>query len=75
MKIRKNIQASEELCQDTNVSECQFCEPSDSCEVDPKEAARNHVKIAIDELCKVAKEDEIAKESIANLAVVLVDLM
>ena len=50
MKIRKTIQASEELCQDTSVSECQFCEPSDSCEVDPKEAARNHVKIAIDEL-------------------------
>lgn len=37
--------------------------------------ATKHIKCAIDALGKDAKEDVLAKESIANLSVVLFDLM
>lgn len=37
--------------------------------------AQKHIKCAIDELGKQAKSDVLAKESIANLSVVLFDLM
>lgn len=37
--------------------------------------AQKHIKCAIDALGKQAKEDVLAKESIANLSVVLFDLM
>ena len=37
--------------------------------------ARKHIKCAIDALGKDAKDNVVAKESIANLSVVLFDLM
>lgn len=37
--------------------------------------AKKHIKCAIDALGKDAKDDVLAKESIANLSVVLLDLM
>lgn len=37
--------------------------------------AQKHIKCAIDALGKQAKDDVLAKESIANLSVVLLDLM
>lgn len=37
--------------------------------------AQKHIKCAIDALGKKAKDDVLAKESIANLSVVLLDLM
>lgn len=37
--------------------------------------AQKHIKCAIDALGKDAKQDVLAKESIANLSVVLFDLM
>ena len=37
--------------------------------------AQKHIKCAIDALGKNAKDDVLAKESIANLSVVLFDLM
>lgn len=37
--------------------------------------AQKHIKCAIDALGKQAKDDIVAKESIANLSVVLLDLM
>lgn len=37
--------------------------------------AQKHIKCAIDALGKHAKDDVLAKESIANLSVVLFDLM
>lgn len=41
---------------------------------DPKDCAKDHIQCAITELGKIAKDDTIAKDSIANLAVVLLDL-
>lgn len=38
-------------------------------------AAQKHIKCAIDALGEKAKDDVLAKESIANLSVVLFDLM
>lgn len=43
-------------------------------EVNHREQASIYIKSAIDELGKVAKDDVLAKEAIANLAVVLLDL-
>lgn len=43
-------------------------------EVNHREQANIYIKSAIDELGKVAKDDVLAKEAIANLAVVLLDL-
>lgn len=43
-------------------------------EVNHKEQANAYIKSAIDELGKIAKDDVLAKEAIANLAVVLLDL-
>lgn len=42
--------------------------------VNHREQANIYIKSAIDELGKVAKDDVLAKEAIANLAVVLLDL-
>lgn len=48
---------------------------SDTCVMDGKYSASVCcIKSAIDELCAVAENDEIAKEAIANLSVVLLDL-
>lgn len=43
-------------------------------EVNHREQANIYIKSAIDELGKVARDDVLAKEAIANLAVVLLDL-
>lgn len=40
----------------------------------PYTKAIDNIKLAIDALCEVAKDDPLAKESIANLSVVLFDL-
>lgn len=42
--------------------------------VDPKACAVDHIKAAIKCLSPIAKDDEVAKESIANLAVIAFDL-
>ena len=43
-------------------------------ETDPKLEACDHIKAAIDILGSIAKEDKIARDSIANLGVVYFDL-
>ena len=39
-----------------------------------KEEAQKYIKCAIDELGKIAKSDEVVKDSICNLSVILFDL-
>lgn len=50
-------------------TDTQVSKKSDYCK------AQEHIRCAIDELGKTAKDDVVAKESIANLSVVLMDLM
>lgn len=42
--------------------------------IDPKACALEHIMEAIKSLTKIAKTDSVAKDSIANLAVVMFDL-
>ena len=42
--------------------------------IDPKACALEHIMEAIKSLTKIAKTDAVAKDSIANLAVVMFDL-
>ena len=42
--------------------------------IDPKACALDHIMEAIKSLTKIAKTDSVAKDSIANLAVVMFDL-
>lgn len=53
------------------VEHAQECEES---AIDPKACAENHIMQAIKCLSKIASTDAIAKESIANLAVIAFDL-
>lgn len=48
--------------------------PVETIQVDPKVCASEHIMEAIKCLSKIAKVDEVAKDSIANLAVVMFDL-
>lgn len=66
MKISKRaIKANEEIVEVLPVAEAPSC---------PYQEAIDCILCAIDSLGSIAKEDELARESIANLSVVLFDL-
>lgn len=66
MKISKRaIKANEEIVEVLPVAEAPAC---------PYQEAIDCILCAINSLGSVAKEDELARESIANLSVVLFDL-
>ena len=51
-----------------------YTENNECTELDHKTIAVDHIKAAIESLSNLAESDEIARDSIANLAVVLLDL-
>lgn len=66
MKITK-------ACKNTDIKNCNnFSVPKDTTDV--KTEACDHIKLAIDCLGKIASCDAVAKDSIANLGVVMLDL-
>ena len=66
MKITKS-------CKNTDIKNCNNpTVPKDM--TDAKAEACNHIKSAIECLGKIASCDEVAKDSIANLGVVMLDL-
>ena len=78
MKIRKNnksVKASDELVAVIDVNDDQCCTglPTEGtcCKYDE---AICSIQVAIESLAAVAQDDQIAKDSIANLSVVLMDL-
>ena len=58
---KRPIKASEELIV-VDACECKYCD------------AINLISAAIESLAEIAKDDQIAKDSIANLGVVMLDL-
>ena len=74
MKIKKNVKADEELAIiPEEVVEVVAPAAEAPCE-DPKCIAANFIQSAIECLAGVAKDDEVAKDSIVNLSVILLDL-
>lgn len=77
MKISKrSIKASDEACAVNKECEDVECE-EDTCKVTAArtyQSAVDHIFAAIEDLGTVAKDDVLARESIANLSVVLFDL-
>ena len=82
MKISKTTKSAIKSCDDVEVKagDClEVCDDQDLCDelgiIDsPKAQACAIVKDAIDKLAEVAEIDEQAREAIANLSVVLLDL-
>lgn len=83
MKItKKSIKASDDVAvvvTDPIISECPECDPSAEIPVVeiaacPYQNAIDLIQAAIESLAEIAKDDEVAKDSIANLAVVMMDL-
>lgn len=73
MKIKKSsIQSCDSLLNTANVSTSELNTISNQC--CPYDEAKNYIQSAISALSSIAKDDVVAKESIANLAVVLMDL-
>ena len=75
MKINKKVTASDLLEGEelrTTEGECPVEDAVPG--VDPKACAREHIMEAIKCLSKIAQTDPVAKDSIANLAVVSFDL-
>lgn len=70
MKIKKknSVKASDEIMMQP------LSNPSRECEVGKYEAALQLISAAIESLAEIAKDDQIAKDSIANLGVVMLDL-
>ena len=70
MKIRKKsaVTASEEL-----IPAVDTCESAYTCDC-KYQCALDLISAAIESLAEIAKDDEIAKDSIANLGVVMLDL-
>lgn len=74
MKIKKNIKGSEELAViPEEVVEVVAPAAEQPCD-DPKCVAANFIQSAIECLAGVAKDDQVAKDSIVNLSVILLDL-
>lgn len=74
MKIKKkktNVQASDELMVQPLAVPC----PPELCESTCKyQAAIDLISAAVESLAEIAKDDALAKDSIANLGVVMLDL-
>lgn len=71
MKIKKKVQSCDELNVQAILEPDQGQIPQESC---PYSAAIDSIKLAIESLAEIAKDDEVAKDSIANLGVILLDL-
>lgn len=75
MKIKKNssVKASSEVLDQPITTDCidEVCTTAECCKY---EAALNLISAAIESLAEIAKDDQIAKDSIANLGVVMLDL-
>lgn len=73
MKIKKksNVKASEEIMIQPLATVC----TEEPCELTCKyQAAIDLISSAIESLAEIAKDDAVAKDSIANLGVVMLDL-
>lgn len=72
MKITKRpIKACNEIVLESQPEVVEVAMTAETC---PYESSINYIRSAIEELGKIAKDDPIARESIANLSVVLFDL-
>lgn len=72
MKVKKSTKINS--CNSSNIGTNPISSNSNLIQHSPYEEAKGYIQSAISSLSIIANDDNIAKESIANLAVVLMDL-
>ena len=75
IQSKENCSQTEEIKEQSEVKACDNILPTGECVSCCKyDNAINFIQCAIESLAEIAKDDQIAKDSIANLGVVLLDL-